>query len=130
MRKFMMKTFRLSCCAAFACLALALPAMAESVDAIPDVVAKFDVAPRPVKTKPPVYPAKLREEGVSGAVIVTIVIDEAGKVMAAEATKASHEEFRGPAIKAVREWTFAPAKVAGKPVRARVSVPLNFSVEA
>jgi protein TonB len=129
MRKFMMKTFRLSCCAAAACLALALPAAAQSVDSIPDVVAKFDVPPRPVKTKPPVYPIKLREEGIAGAVIVSIVIDETGRVLAAEATKASHEEFRDPAIKAVREWTFAPAKVAGKPVRARVSVPLNFSVE-
>lgn len=127
----MMKTSRrLFCCAAVACLALALPASAQSVDSVPDVVAKFDVPPRPLKTKPPVYPAKLRDEGVSGAVIVTLVVDEAGKVMAAEATKASHEDFRDPALKAVRDWTFVPAQVAGKAVRARVSVPLNFSVEA
>ena len=108
----------------------ALPARAETVDSVPDVVAKFDVPPRPLKTKPPAYPAKLREEGVTGAVIVTLVIDEAGKVMAAEVSKASHEAFRDPSLKAVRDWTFAPAQVAGKAVRARVNVPLNFSLEA
>ncbi|MBA3850041.1 MAG: hypothetical protein C0502_08600 [Opitutus sp.] len=124
----MMKTSRLLLAAA--CLALALPARAETVDRVPDVVAKFDVPPRPLKTKPPAYPAKLREEGVAGAVIVTLVIDEAGRVMAAEIAKASHEAFRDPSLKAVRDWTFSPAQVAGKPVRARVSVPLNFSLEA
>lgn len=125
---FMMKNSRLLLCAA-AAFALALPARAESVDSVPGVVAKFDVPPRPLKTKPPAYPVRLRDEGVSGAVLVVLVVDEAGKVMAAEITKASHEEFREPAVQAVREWTFAPAQVAGKPVRARVSVPLHFSVE-
>lgn len=125
----MMKTPRLLCYAAFACLALALPAAAQSVDSITDVVAKFDVPPRPLKTKPPAYPAKLREAGVTGAVVVLIVIDEAGRVIAAEVSKASHDEFREPAIKAVRAWTFEPGKVGGKPVRVRVSVPLNFSME-
>ena len=130
MRIFMMNTSRLLCCAAAAaCLALASPALANTADSIPDVAAKFDVAPRPLKTKPPVYPSKLRDEGVSGAVIVKIVIDENGKVMAAEAVKSSHEEFREPALAAVRDWTFVPAQVAGKAVRARVSVPLQFSVE-
>lgn len=127
----MMNTSRLlRCFAAAACVALALPATAETLESIPDVVTKFDVPPRPLKTKPPAYPTKLRDEGVSGAVIIALVLDENGKVMAAEATKVSREEFREPALKAVREWTFVPAQVAGKPVRARVSVPLNFSAES
>jgi protein TonB len=128
-RMFMMKTRTLICCAFAASLVLALPAFAQSVDSVSDAVAKFDVPPRPLKTKPPAYPPKLREAGVSGAVIMTIIIDEAGKVIAAEATKASHEEFRDPALKAVRDWTFVPAQVAGKAVRARVNVPLQFNVE-
>ncbi len=125
----MMKPSRPLLCAAVACLLAVLPARAETVDSVPDVVTKFDVPPRPLKTKPPAYPAKLREERVTGAVIVTLVIDEGGKVLAAEVSKASHEAFRDPSLKAVRDWTFAPAQVAGKSVRARVSVPLNFSIE-
>ncbi|MBA4136992.1 MAG: hypothetical protein C0518_06720 [Opitutus sp.] len=120
---------RLICCAAFACLALATSTAAQSVDSVPDVVAKFDVPPRPLKTKPPAYPPKLRAEGISGVVVVVLVIDESGRVIAAEASKASNEGFRDPAVKAVRDWTFEPAQVASKPVRARVSIPLQFSLD-
>lgn len=127
----MMKPIRpLLCVAALASLALATPALAQSVGNVPDVVAKFDTPPRPLKTKPPRYPEKLRQEGVSGAVVVVLIVDEGGKVIASEVMKASNAEFREPALEAVRNWTFEPAKVAGKPVRAKVSIPLNFSVEA
>lgn len=126
-----MKTLRpLFCLAALSTLALATPVYAQSVDSVPDAVTKFDTPPRPLKTKAPDYPAKLRSEGVSGAVIVMLVIDESGKVIASEVTKASNEEFKEPALAAVRTWVFAPAKVADKPVRARVSIPLSFSIEA
>jgi protein TonB len=124
----LMKIHHLLRCAA-ATLLLAVAARASSLDSIPDVAAKFDVPPRPLKAKPPVYPAHLRKEGISGAVIIALVLDQDGKVIAAEATKATHEEFREPALKAVRDWTFSPAQVAGKAVRARVNIPLNFSAE-
>lgn len=112
-----------------ASLVLAVSATAQSVDSISDVVAKFDEPPRPLKTKPPRYPAEMRAQAVSGAVMVAIVIDESGKVMAAEVRKSSHDAFRDPALEAVREWTFVPAKAGGKAVRARVNIPLNFSAE-
>lgn len=128
----MMKTLRpLLCGAALASLALATPpALAQSVDSVADAVVKFDTPPRPLKTKPPRYPEKMRSAGVSGTVVVMMVIDEGGKVIACEAAKATNDEFRAPAIEAVRTWSFEPARVAGKPVRARVSIPLKFEAEA
>lgn len=124
---------KLRCCllplAVWACLAFAASTQAQSVDSVSDAVAKFDVPPQPLKTKPPRYPADMRAAGVTGAVVVRIVIDESGKVMAADVAKASHDGFREAAIEAVREWTFKPAQVGGKPVRARVNVPLNFSID-
>ena len=126
-----MKTLRpLFCLAALSTLALATPVLAQSVDSVPDAVTKFDTPPRPLKTKAPRYPANLREEGVSGAVVVKLVIDEGGKVIASEVAKASHDAFREPALDAVRTWIFEPAVVAGKTVRAKVSIPLKFEVEA
>lgn len=127
----MMKTIRaLSCSIALACLAAAVPAFAQAVDGVSDVVTKFDSPPQPVKTKPPQYPHKLRSEGVAGMVVVTMVIDEGGKVLACQIAKSSNEAFNDPALEAVRTWTFVPAKVAGKAVRAKVSIPLKFEVEA
>jgi periplasmic protein TonB len=129
-RIFMMKSPRSLCCLfSLALLALATPAVAQSVASVPDVVTKFDTPPRPVKTKPPQYPANMRAQGVSGVVVVSMVIDEGGKVMACEVAKTSNEAFSNPALDAVRGWTFEPAKVAGKAVRAKVSVPLKFEVE-
>jgi protein TonB len=126
-----MKTLRsLLCLASLAALAAAAPAYAESIENVPNVATKSDTPPRPLKTKAPRYPEQLRADGVSGAVLVALVIDEGGKVIASEVTKASNDGFRSPALEAVRTWTFEPAKVAGKPVRAKVSIPLNFSAEA
>lgn len=126
----MMKTSRpLLTCLLLACLALTLPAQAQSVDEIPGIAAKIDVTPKPLKTKAPRYPEKLRAQGITGAVVVLLVVDEQGKVLAAEAAKATREEFREPAVSAVREWTFVPAKADGKAVRARVSIPVTFSLE-
>lgn len=127
----MMKTIRaLSCSIALACLAAAVPAFAQSVDSVPDAVTKFDTPPQPLKTKPPQYPNRMRSEGVAGLVVVTMVIDEGGKVIACQIAKTSNDAFNDPALDAVRTWTFVPAKVAGKAVRAKVSIPLKFEVEA
>ncbi|HLP25491.1 MAG TPA: TonB family protein [Acidobacteriota bacterium] len=126
-----MKSPRSLCCVVILALAaFVLPAFAQSVADVPDVVTKFDTPPRPLKTKPPQYPSTMRAQGVSGVVVVAMVIDEGGKVMACEVSKTSNDAFSTPAIEAVRSWTFEPAKVAGKAVRAKVSVPLKFEVEA
>lgn len=127
----MMKPIRcLITLAAVALAASAVPAFAQSIADVPDVVTKFDTPPRPLKTKPPQYPPKMRAEGVSGVVVVTMVIDDGGKVMACQVAKTSNDAFSEPALEAVRGWTFEPAKVAGKAVRAKVSIPLKFEVEA
>ena len=62
--------------------------------------------------------------------VVMLVIDETGRVIACEVAKSSNEEFKEPALAAVRNWVFSPAQVAGKPVRALVSIPLQFSAES
>jgi periplasmic protein TonB len=129
-RIFMMNSLRSLCCiSTLALVACATPAIAQSVASVPDVVAKFDTPPRPVKTKPPVYPHTMRNQGVSGVVVVSMVVDESGKVMACEVAKTSNDAFSTPALDAVRTWTFEPAKAGGKAVRAKVSVPLKFEVE-
>ncbi|MBI2511608.1 MAG: TonB family protein [Opitutae bacterium] len=127
----MMKPIR--CLFTLAALALAAgvtPVFAGSVADVPDVATKFDTPPRPLKTKPPRYPQNMRAQGVSGVVVVAMVIDDGGKVLVCEVAKSSNEAFSEPALEAVRTWTFEPAKVAGKAVRAKVSIPLKFEVEA
>ncbi len=101
------------------------PTVAE----ITDVSPKVDEPPVPIKTHAPAYPEDLRQRGVSGVAMITAVVDESGTVLAAESNKASHEHFKQPAIDAVKHWKFKPAQLAGKPVKVRINIPVQFSVD-
>lgn len=118
----------LSLIAAFA--AFSLSAFAANVADITDVTPKVDENPVPVKTPPPAYPADLEKQGISGTAVVTVVIDENGDVIAAEARKASNDAFLTPAVEAVKAWKFKPGKLAGKAVKTKVAIPLKFNAGA
>jgi protein TonB len=93
------------------------------------VYTKVDENPVPLKTPPPKYPDSLKREGVSGVVAVSIVIDEHGVVTSSTITKSSHPDFEKPALEAVKNWKFKPAKKDGNPVKVKVTLPLRFNVE-
>jgi periplasmic protein TonB len=111
----------------FCNFALVASALALNVDEITDVTPKVDEAPTPVRTVAPVYPAELRQAGVNGVVSVVVVVDETGDVMAAEVNKSTHEQFNEPALEAVRRWKFKAAKLDGKSVKVRVTIPVRFT---
>ncbi|HWA24804.1 MAG TPA: energy transducer TonB, partial [Lacunisphaera sp.] len=107
--------------------ALVASASALSVSEITDVSPKVDEPPAPVRTFMPEYPDSLRNAKVNGLVSVMIVIDETGDVIAAEVAKTSHEDFAEPAVTAVRRWKFKPAKLEGKSVKVKVTIPVRFA---
>ena len=106
--------------------ALGVSAWAEGDETI---YTKVDENPVPVKTPPPRYPDSLKREGVSGVVAVVIVIDEKGAIISSSIAKSSHAEFERPALEAVKNWKFKPAKKDGNPVKVRVTIPLRFNVD-
>ena len=118
------RTFTLLCS-----FALAASARALTVAEITDISPKVDEAPAPLRTFAPDYPAALRDAKINGVVSVVLVVDETGEVLAAEVSKSSHDDFRGPALDAIRRWKFKPAKLAGKAVKVKVTIPVRFSVE-
>jgi protein TonB len=103
--------------------------MALTVADIQDVPAHADVAPVPTKTPAPRYPSELRQAGVSGLVVIAVVIDEKGDVVASEVKKSSQFEFEAPALKAIAQWKFKPAKLGDNAVKALVSIPIRFNAE-
>jgi periplasmic protein TonB len=102
---------------------------ALTVAEITDITPKVDETPTPIRTVAPDYPADLRKEGVAGVVSVVVVIDENGAVLASEVAKSSHEGFNQAATDAVAKWKFKPAKLAGKNVKVRVTIPVRFTTE-
>ena len=75
----------------------------------------------------PSYPARARQDGVEGQVVLQAVIGKDGSV-----TELKH--LQGPqilsaaAMDAVRRWRFKPYAVDGKPVEVETDIRLNFEL--
>jgi len=92
-------------------------------------LAQLDVMPRPVKQVPPIYPATLREFGITGRVVVSFVIGSDGAVADAKVRSSTHGTFDAPALAALAEWKYAPGQKAGVAVNTRVEMALVFTMQ-
>lgn len=75
----------------------------------------------------PAYPAIARAAHASGTVEIQVVIDEEGKVIAAQAIS-GHPLLHAAALKAAREATFIPIVVDGKPFKIAGVINYNFNL--
>ncbi len=80
------------------------------------------VAYRPA---PPACPAEAKAKGISGTVIVEVVLGTDGRVESAKALSGP-EALQPAAVGWARAWRFKPAQVNGQPVRARLQLTLTF----
>jgi len=86
--------------------------------------------PRAILQVDPVYPARLREQGISGQVKLEWVIDAQGRVRKAEVKSSSHAAFEEPALESVKKSRWMPAKLNGVPVAVRVTQKMEFNPSA
>lgn len=81
-----------------------------------------------IKREKPPYPDAAKQAGVSGEVVVEVVVDERGRVTAAKAIS-GHALLRTAAVIAARAWRFRPfrpTKVDGVPVEAVGTITFVF----
>ena len=76
----------------------------------------------------PEYPPIAKAARASGAIVVKVVLDESGKVIAAQAIS-GHPLLQGAALKAAREARFEPTTLAGKPVKVTGNITYNFVLQ-
>jgi TonB family protein len=86
------------------------------------------VPPVPKFQKRPEYPVAMRRFGLNGQVLLDFVVDPAGNVQNAFVLQTDNPAFDEPALKALREWKFAPATRDGKPVASHQRVPIVFTL--
>jgi protein TonB len=72
---------------------------------------------------PPMYPEAAKRLRMAGLVTVEVVVDETGKVIAAEATSGP-SVLRDVAVQAALRARFSPTKLSGQPVK--VSGVINY----
>jgi protein TonB len=72
------------------------------------------------------YPDVARLAGLEGRVIVQFIIDEKGRVSNPMVIRGQGGGLDEEALRVVREARFKPGKQRGKPVKVRMSIPINF----
>ena len=93
----------------------------------PQIFVAFDKAPVLIKRVEPVYPEIAKKAGVSGQVILLVVVDEQGNVAEAEVFAASPPNiFEQAALDAVVQFKFEPALQRDRPVRVRIRQTIDF----
>jgi TonB family protein len=80
---------------------------------------------RALKLPIPEYPAQAKMSRASGTVVVKVIIDENGKVIAAQAI-GGHPALQSSAEKAARQARFTPSLEQGRPIKVLGKVTYNF----
>ena len=83
----------------------------------------------PLKTAhvEPVYPEEASKAGLYGAVVIQAAIDAEGRVARADVLSGAGP-LRQEALRAVRQWRYAPTFVNGTAVTVDVTVTVNFAL--
>jgi TonB family protein len=77
----------------------------------------------------PVYTEVARKARLQGVVVMEAVIDQDGCVVQPHVLKGMPMGLDSAAVMAVQHWVFAPATLAGRPVKVFYTVTVNFRVE-
>ena len=75
------------------------------------------------------YPPVSRKQGIQGAVIMDLLIDESGKVRDVTLIEGPHTELNAAAMAAARDFQFTPAMIQQKPVAVRIRYTYRFVLE-
>jgi TonB family protein len=102
----------------------------SSGDGIEDPLPVSIVQEPPVLLAAPVpeYPARLREAGIEGDVVVEVVVDTMGRAEAGTVriVQSSDAAFQPSALGSIGAARFRPARLWGRAVRVLVRVPVAF----
>jgi TonB family protein len=91
---------------------------------------KLDAVPKALSRRPPVYPSALRKAGQPGEAVIEFFIDQSGDAQLPGIVSATTPEFGYAAAQAVATWRFEPPTKEGKPVIARVRIPVTFRLQS
>ncbi len=78
----------------------------------------------------PLYPLIAKKSGWEGTVLVRVTIEKNGRASQVDVSRSSgHKVLDDAAVKAIKRWTFRPARDGNIPIRSVVVIPLKFSLK-
>jgi TonB family protein len=84
--------------------------------------------PTKVRHVDPVYPARAREAGVGGIVIIDATVGVDGSIRDARILR-GQALLNQAALDAVSQWVFTPTLLNGAPVEVMMTVTINFTLQ-
>ena len=102
---------------------------AAGIDGKPSTASNLpDRMPQANFRAPPPYPADMQVAGITGTVVVSLVVDSEGVVRDAFPAKSTRPEFEAAAVQAIKQWTFDPGVKGGRFVNTRLEMPITFFI--
>ena len=90
-----------------------------------------DSPPMPMERKSPQIPYQLRKQGLSGRVLLQLLIDESGRVAETRILESEPQGVFDPyALEAARSWRFRPGMHNGKATAVWMKAPIQFQYGA
>jgi len=87
--------------------------------------------PQYLANHPPKYPREALMNNVEGTTTLIANIDEKGRPLDIRVEKTSGSaDLDASALRAVRQWSFSPARVAGIAVKSRSRIPITFRIDS
>ncbi len=78
----------------------------------------------------PLYPLIAKKSGWEGTVLVRVTVEKNGRASQVDVSRSSgHKVLDDAALKAIKRWTFRPARDGNIPIRSVVVIPLKFSLK-
>jgi len=90
---------------------------------------ELDERPKALTQTSPVYPRALKDDGLTGQAEIEFIVSRDGSVMFPRIISATYEDFGWAASVAVAQWHFQPPLKNGRPVEARMTVPILFTAQ-
>jgi protein TonB len=88
-----------------------------------------DTLPQPKLKSPFIYPKGAKSKGVTGYVVLSVLVEVDGAVDKVEVVESSPEGvFDESAIAGIKNWRFSPGLQQGKPVKTWVKQKIRFSL--
>ncbi|MFU8848326.1 MAG: energy transducer TonB [Opitutales bacterium] len=88
----------------------------------------LDKKPTVLRQPAPMYPPRARQQGLTGNVRVSFVIDQNGSVVSVRVISSTDPIFEAPTIDAVRQWRFTPGEKDGKVVTTRAETRVPYQI--
>lgn len=95
----------------------------------PHPIFELTALPRFSHKKEPIYPETEKILGREAKVVLEVLIDDKGNVRDINIAKSAGTAFDDAAINAVKQSSFSPGEVNGKPVTVRYRLPVSFKLK-